>query len=106
MNMDDIDTILTRIIERVNHAGITETEKADVYAQLAVGMRRLIWPILLVHVPEYLLQEAKEKKELTLSEYTDIVDSAMQNPKAGKDMYDELKGALLEVDALVTKRLG
>ena len=104
--MDDIDTIITGIIDRVNRARITEMEKADVFVQLSVGMRRLIWPILLAHVPQYMLKEIKEKKELTIPEYTEIVESAMQNPKAGKDMHDEIKEALLEVDALVVKRLG
>lgn len=68
-------------------------------------MRRLVWPILLAHTPEYFLKEIKEKKTLTVEEYAEIIESALQNPGTSKEFYDELKDALMEVDTLLHKSL-
>lgn len=104
--MDDLDTILTRIIDRVTASQLPETEKADIFASITAGMHRLVWPILLSHAPEYLLKEAVDKPEqFTLDDYTEIIESALQNPATAKEMHDELVAALIEVDETVTKAL-
>lgn len=104
--MDDIDTLITGIITAVSESKLPETEKADVLAQLTVGMHRLVWPILLSHVPQYLLDDATGSPErFTMDDYVEIIDVALKNPATAKEMHDELKGALTEVSALLTKSL-
>lgn len=99
--MSDIDSILTNIVTTVTKSNRSDSEKADIMAQLTVGMHRLVWPILLSHVPEYLLKEVTNKDSMTLDDYQELLDSALQNPATAKEIHDELKDALLEVEALV-----
>lgn len=104
--MDDIDTLITGIITAVSESKLPETEKADVLAQLTAGMHRLVWPILLSHVPQYLLDDATNNPErFTMDDYVEMIDVALKNPATAKEMHDELKGALEEVSALLNKSL-
>ena len=104
--MDDIEEKLTSIITRIESSQILETDKADILAEMAVGMRRLVWPILLSHVPEYILKDATAKKsQFTLTDYTELITTSLQNPATPKELHDELLGALREVDTLLTERL-
>lgn len=106
MSMDDIDTLMTGIIDAVSESKLPEAEKADVLARLTVGMHRLVWPILLSHVPEYLLDAATTRPEqCTMDDYVEMIDVALKNPATAKEMHDELKGALEEVRALLEKSL-
>lgn len=99
--MDYIDNSITRIIGKIHNSSLSDTEKADVLSELSAGMRHLVWPILLSHVPEYLLKEAMDKKSMTVDDYVEIIQSSLQNPATAKEIHDELKEALLEVEALV-----
>ena len=103
--MDDFENLVTPIIDKVIASKLSDTEKADIFAQLTIGMRKLVWPILLVHTPEHLLKKYAVKSELTIEEYTDLIQTALRGPGTANDIYTELKGALEEVDALVTKTL-
>lgn len=99
--MDDIEVILTSITSKVSLSKLSEVEKAEVLSQLTVGMHRLVWPILLSHVPEYVLKEVTDKKSLTMDEYVELIESALKNPATAREIHDEFKAALLEVQALV-----
>ncbi len=102
--MDDIDTLLTHIVEKIAALPLSDTEKADAYANVAAGMRRLVWPILLSHTPEYLLKDAVNKeRSFTIDDYAELIASALSNPATTKEIREELTGALREVDTLVSK---
>lgn len=104
--MDDIDTLITGILTSVSASKLTEAEKADVLAQLTVGMHRFVWPILLSHVPQYLLDEAvNAPNQFTLGDYAEMIDIALKNPSTAKEIHTELKGALEEVRMLLEKSL-
>lgn len=104
--MDDIDTLITGILASVSASKLTEMEKADVLAQLTTGMHRLVWPILLSHVPQYLLDDATNNPEqFTMDDYVEMIDVALKNPATAKEMHEELKGALEEVQSLLEKSL-
>lgn len=103
--MDDINDILNDILSQVTASKLPETEQADIMAAISLGMRKLVWPILLAHVPEYLLRELKEAEKITVDDYLEIIESALSNPATAKEMHDELKAALDEVKQLVTKTL-
>lgn len=104
--MDDIDEILLRITTKVGESTLPEEEKADVYAQVSVGMRHLVWPILLAHVPKDHLEEAtKKSKQLSVKGYVDLIDVSIKDPATTKEIHDELKEALDEVEELVNKSL-
>ncbi len=99
--MDDIDLLLTDIVTAVSQSKRSDTEKADIIAQLTVGMHRLVWPILLAHVPEYILKDIMGKDTMTLDDYQELLESALGNPAVTKEMHDELRDALLEVKAII-----
>jgi len=104
--MDDIDTLLGSIITAVSESKLPETEKADMLAKLTVGMHRLVWPILLSHVPQYLLDDATNHPEqFTMDDYVEMIDVALKNPATAKEMHEELKGALTEVKTLLDQSL-
>ena len=104
--MDDIEVVLTRILTLISESSLSDAEKADIYVQLTVGMRRLVWPILLTHIPEYLLKDAVDHPErIMVDQYTELIKSALQNPSTPKEMHDEVKSALGEVEALLAARL-
>lgn len=104
--MDDIDTLITGIITSVSESKLPDTEKADVLAQLTAGMHRLVWPILLSHVPQYLLDDATNSpNRFTMGDYVEMIDVALKNPATAQEMHEELKGALAEVKTLLEKSL-
>ena len=93
------------ILTKITESKLSDNEKADSMAELSLGMRKLVWPILLSHVPEYLLVEAKEKDMMTVDEYLEIIESSLQNPSTAKEIHDELNAALEEVEQVLTKTL-
>ena len=100
--MDDVTTLLADIIIKVTDSNRSDVEKAEVMAELSVGMRKLVWPILISHIPEYLLKEATEKSQITADEYVELIESALKNPATAREIHDELKAALLEAKTLVS----
>ena len=103
---DEIEEILTGIITKVTQSRLTDTEKADVLSELPLGMRKLVWPILLSHVPPYLLEDASSRVgKFTMDDYAELIDASLSNPATAKEIHDELKAALEEVEQLVDKTL-
>lgn len=106
--MDDIETLLNRIFSRIVESGLPEAEKQEIYAQLNIGMHHLVWPILVSHVPQYLMEDAvrrSKEHQFTADDYVDLVESAIKNPATPKEIHDEVKVALVEVDELLVRRL-
>lgn len=104
--MDDIDQLLNTIITKVTESKLSDEEKADVFAEISVGFRKLVWPILLAHVPGYVMEYTSKKSSLTVEDYTSLITSSLSNPATGKELHDELKSALEDVNTLLTKRFG
>lgn len=103
--MDDLDMILSRIVERVTRSHLSETEKADVFASLSLGMRRLVWPILLSHIPKDTLDNLLNVKEpLAMERYSQLINQTLKDPETPKEMYNEVMGALGEIEELLTKQ--
>jgi hypothetical protein len=104
--MDDIDTLLTTIINSVTESPLDEEEKADIFARISAGMHHLVWPILLKHMPESELKDVTTHPEtMTLSRYADLIESSLRNPATPKEIHDEIYGALEEVEQLLTRAL-
>jgi len=104
--IDDIDILVTHITNTVATSSLHDEEKADIIAQLTAGMHRLVWPILLSHVPQYLLDDATNNPEqFTMDDYVEMIDVALRNPATAKELHEELKGALEEVKALLDTSL-
>ena len=102
---DDVEELLTRIITKVTSSTLRDREKADVLSQLPVGMRKIVWPILLAHAPEYLFKETGRVEQFSMDDYVELINASLSNPATAKEMHDELKAALEEVEQLLIKSL-
>lgn len=104
--MDHLDILLDRIVKRVTQSHLSETEKADVFASLSLGMRRLVWPILLSHIPNETLDDLLNGKEsLPMDRYTQLIEQTLKDPETPKEMYNELMDALGEIESLVATQI-
>lgn len=60
---DSVDQKLTNIIVRIQGSALTDSQKADAYASIHNGLHKLVWPILLSHIPESDLKDAVDHPE-------------------------------------------
>lgn len=105
---DDFSAALNKVLTRITESQLPETEKAEAVAELNMGMHHLVWPIVVSHVPEYLLSDAVKRSkagQFTAEDYVELIESAIGNPATPKELHDELLAALKEVDALLDARL-
>lgn len=101
--MDKFDGLLTQIIERVQNSTLSEEKKADIYAQISIGLRSLVWPILISHIPKQKLADTVAGSQLTMEQYAELIESALHDPNTSKEVHASIIEALTEIDALLTK---
>ncbi len=103
--MDDFEKTLQTLLTRVQLSPLSDTEKADVYAALHNGLRSLVWPILLSHIPESELKDAVDHPEtMTVTRYGELMEKAVSNAQTAREIHEEVMGALGEIDDLLTKQ--
>lgn len=103
--MDDFDTKLTNILETIQKSGLSDVEKADCVAQLDLGLHRLVWPILVSHIPESELKDAVDHPEtMTVVRYGELMEKAVSHPETAREIHEEVMGALTEIEDLLTKQ--
>jgi len=104
--MDEFDTLLTKILTRVQESSLSDEEKADVYAEMSVGLRKIVWPILLAHMPEEDLKKTIDAPgDWSMDRYIELINKSLSDPKTPKEIYNELMSALADVDEVVTSHL-
>lgn len=101
--MDKFDGLLTQIIERVQNSTLSEEKKADIYAQISIGLRKLVWPILISRIPEQKLADTVSQSQLTLDQYSELIESALHDPNTSRELHDSIIEALIEINTLLTK---
>lgn len=103
--MDDFETSLQMLLTRVQSSSLSDTEKADVYATIHNGLHKLVWPILLSHIPEPDLKDAVEHPEtMTVARYGELMGKAISDPGVPREIHEEVMGALGDIDDLLTKQ--
>ena len=101
--MDEIEKLLTTILQRIAKSKLSDGEKADLYTRVEIGMHSLVWPILLSHVPKETLDEIiLGNDQLTTGQYVQLIDIALKDPSSMKELHAEIKGALEEVKSLIS----
>lgn len=99
---DYIDDILTSIVTKIDSSPMSDTQKAEAYMTISGGLHRLVWPIVVSHVPHDLRESlVKQQTPLTIDQYADVMDRVFQDSTTGRDIFDQVYGALKEVDALI-----
>ena len=103
--MDDFDDKFTAIIDRIQTSSMSDEEKANSYAQLRVGLHKLVWPILLDHIPEHDLKDSVDHPEnLTVTRYAELIGMALDDAATAGEIHAEVMEALDEIDGLLTKQ--
>lgn len=103
--MEDFEIALQTLLTRVQSSSLSDTEKADVYASIHNGLHKLVWPILLSHIPESDLKDAVDHPEtMTVSRYGELMEIAVSHPETAREIHDEVMGALGEIEDLLTKQ--
>lgn len=101
----DFDDTITRILCTIQASELPDTQKADCYAQFDLGLHKLVWPILVSHIPEDELKETVDHPEtLTVTRYGELMGKAVSNPATSREIHDEVMGALGEIEDLLTKQ--
>lgn len=101
--MDDFDKKLTRILTRIQESSLSNTEKADSVAELDLGLHKLVWPILVSHIPENELKDVVSHPEtLSVHRYGELMGKALSHPETAKEIHEEVIAALAEIETLTT----
>lgn len=100
--MDTFDTTLTRILERIQASALPDEKKADVYAQITVGLQKLVWPVLLARMPEDKLRDYVDNSALTVEKYNELISAALTDPETPEELHSQIMSVLTEIDALLT----
>lgn len=104
--MDDFDTRLTNIVTTIEESSLSDTQKADCCVQLSVGLQKLVWPILVSHIPENELKDAVNRPEtLTVSRYGELMGMALGDPTTAAQIHTEVMEALTEIESLVSTQI-
>ncbi|MEK7543911.1 MAG: hypothetical protein AAB557_03520 [Patescibacteria group bacterium] len=103
--MDAFDHKVTEILTRVQSSSLSDTQKADIYASIHNGLRTLVWPILVSHIPESELKDAVDHPEtMTVTRYGELMEKAVSDPASAREIHEEVMGALGEIEDLLTKQ--
>ncbi len=104
--MDEIETLLTRILTRIAESSLSDDAKNDLNTRLEVGLHSLVWPILLSHIAKSKLDEIiLANDQLTVEQYSQLIKIALEDTSSMKELHAEIKGALKEVQSLIEKNL-
>lgn len=103
-DMNTFNAATKNIITRVQLSPLSEEEKAGIYAELSLGLHKLVWTILIAHIPEEKLKEVTSQTKMTIDQYADCIDLALKNPETSKELHDMTMESLQEIDALLTKK--
>lgn len=104
--MDDFDEKISNIISTIQGSQFSDTEKADCYAALDLGLHKLVWPILVSRIPESDLKETIDHPEtLTVKRYGEFMGQALDDPATFKEIHTEVMAALGEIESLVVSQL-
>lgn len=104
--MDDFDKKLTSILTRIQESNLSDTEKADCVSQIDIGLHKLVWPILMSHIPPNDLKDAVAHPEtLTVHRYGELIGKALNNPATAKEIHTEVMEALTEIESLITTHI-
>lgn len=102
----DFDDTLTHILSTIQASDLSDIQKADCYAQLDLGLHKLVWPILVSHIPEMELKDVVDHPEsLTVARYGELMGMALDDPSTAPEIHAEVMAALSEVESLIASDL-
>lgn len=101
--MEPFDQHLTHLITRVQLSGLSDEDKAEIYTEINIGLHKLVWSVLVSHIPEEKLSELTTQSKLTIDQYSDLIELALKSPGMSKELNTEIMDSLSEIETLLTK---
>jgi len=103
--MDTFDQRLTNIITRIEESSLPDEKKAEVYAEISLGLQKLVWTVLIAYIPEQKLKYSTAQSHITIDTYCELIDEALKNPDLPKDLYMMTMKSLGEIEILLDQAL-
>ena len=83
---------------------MTDDEKEQLYTVISDGMRALVLPILVKYMPQVEVTELTNAPEkITVDRWVALVEEAVKNEQAQKEIPNALDKLLVEVNSLLAK---
>lgn len=99
-----MDDKLKALITKIEQSDMADEEKEQVYGALSGGMRALVLPILVKYMPQDQVTELTNAPEkITVDRWVQLVETAVQNEQAQKEIPAVLDKLLVEVNSLLAK---
>lgn len=99
-----MDDKLRATITKIEQSDMTDDEKEQVYGALSDGMRAVVLPILVKYMPQNEVTELTNAPEkITVNRWVQLVEAAVQNEQAQKEIPSVLDKLLVEVNSLLAK---
>lgn len=99
-----MDDKLRSIITKIEQSDMTDEEKEELYAALSDGMRALVLPILVKYMSQEEVTElANASDKITVDRWVELVEAAVKNEQAQKEIPNALDKLLVEVNSLLAK---
>ena len=99
-----MDDKLKALITKIEQSDMTDPEKEQLYAALSDGMRALVLPILVKYMPQDQVTELTNSPDkITVDRWVQLVEAAVKNEQAQKEIPNALDKLLVEVNSLLAK---
>jgi len=97
------EELLNHIIMRVENSTLVPEKKQKIYAQISIGLHKLVWSSLITHIPEEMLKKVCLQSQMTVDQYVDCIKNALRNPETPKIIHTSVTDALQEIDTILTE---
>ena len=101
--MDKFDNLLTKIITKIQSSNLSDEKKANIYSEISAGLYKIVWPIVINYIPKEKIASIESQSQLTIKQYTDLIESALHDPNMPKELYNCATEALTEIETLLNK---
>ena len=93
------------IVAKVNASGISDTEKAAIFAEISLGLRKLVWPVLIKHMPKDKLTALTSGAEpVTIDNYIELIKAAVADRGMFPELNRVINDTLVDVEAVLSRR--
>jgi len=95
---------LKKVVDRIENSQLSEEEKNELYALVADGLQRIVWPVMVKYMPEKDLEYLAEdpKTRVTVESYAKLIGETIANGEALGEMEEKLTEALVGVERALT----
>lgn len=84
-----VEERLRSIVTHIENSHLSEDEKRELYASISVSLRSVVWPILVIHMPEEKLSMlSKNVSQVTIEEYYGLIKASLTDMTVLTELED------------------